>query len=187
MKHIESKEQLELILTQESRTFIMLYRSGYKQSECAVKNADYATYAKDKISLYALNLEENSELESLFNKYKAPTLLEYQNGKLAENTEGCQTPDLYLTLFEEKEKLIEDTQIIEIYSSPNCPWCKTLKDYLFSNNILFTDVDISLDPEAMKTLVMESGHKGVPQTKIGNQFVIGFDKNKLNALLNIKE
>jgi len=38
--------------------------------------------------------------------------------------------------------------MIKIYSTPFCPYCNTLKDYLKSKNIAFTDIDVSNDEKA---------------------------------------
>lgn len=34
---------------------------------------------------------------------------------------------------------------VTIYTTPNCGYCKIAKDYFKSNNIKFTEYDVSLD------------------------------------------
>ena len=52
--------------------------------------------------------------------------------------------------------------------------------------IRFKDVDISRDHKAMQDMQRRTGgNKGVPVILVNNRPVIGFDKNKLNRLLNI--
>ena len=57
---------------------------------------------------------------------------------------------------------------------------------LEDNKIRFTDYDVSKDKRKMYELIKKSGKMGTPQTEIGSGIVVGFDKDKLNRLLNIK-
>jgi len=76
---------------------------------------------------------------------------------------------------------------ITIYSTPTCHFCHMTKDYLTAHNIEFTDKDVSTDLEARQEMIDKSGQMGVPQTVIDDELVIGFDKPKLDELLDIKE
>jgi glutaredoxin 3 len=44
-----------------------------------------------------------------------------------------------------------------VYSTPTCPWCHKVKNYLKEKNIAFEDIDVSLDEkrvdEMFKNLV----------------------------------
>ncbi len=55
---------------------------------------------------------------------------------------------------------------ITVYSTPTCPWCRMLKDYLRQNKVDFRDIDVSSDHEAAREMVSKSGQTGVPQTEI---------------------
>ena len=55
---------------------------------------------------------------------------------------------------------------ITVYSTPTCPWCKKLKDFLNARNIPFTNVDVSEDREAAQKMIEKSGQMGVPQIEI---------------------
>jgi len=76
---------------------------------------------------------------------------------------------------------------IRVFSTPSCPYCFTLKEFLKQNNIEFEDIDVSKDENAAKEMVEKSGQMGVPVIEIDSQIVIGFDKEKIAKLLNIKE
>ncbi|MCK5817597.1 MAG: hypothetical protein KAH15_06290, partial [Candidatus Marinimicrobia bacterium] len=65
-------------------------------------------------------------------------------------------------------------------------WCTTLKNYFKDHNIPFRDVDVSRDMKAAETMVKRSGQRGVPQTDINGQMIVGFDKTRINQLLDIK-
>lgn len=74
-----------------------------------------------------------------------------------------------------------------VYSTPTCPYCVTLKDYLKEKNLEFEDVDISQDPARADEMIKKSGQMGVPVVDIDGEIVIGFDKEKINKSLNITE
>lgn len=76
---------------------------------------------------------------------------------------------------------------IKIYSTPTCPYCVTLKNFLKENGFEFTDVDVSRDQAALNEMVEKSGQMGVPVVDIDGQIVVGFDREKIVKLLNIKE
>ncbi len=74
---------------------------------------------------------------------------------------------------------------IKVYSTPTCPYCVTLKEFLKTSNIEFEEKDVSVDMEAQKEMVEATGQMGVPVSQIGEEWVIGFDKEKISQLLNI--
>lgn len=77
--------------------------------------------------------------------------------------------------------------MVKVYSTPNCPYCVTLKQFLKENSIEFEDIDVSKDESAQQEMIKKSGQMGVPVVDIDGEIVIGFDKEKICRLLNIKE
>ena len=74
---------------------------------------------------------------------------------------------------------------VVVFSTPTCSWCRKLKSYLKENKIRFTNVDVSRDAKAAQDMVRKTGQQGVPQMWINNVPVIGFDKQKIDKLLEI--
>lgn len=74
---------------------------------------------------------------------------------------------------------------VVVYSSPTCPHCINLKKYLDEKKVPYEDVDISKDREKAKEVFQKSGHRAVPITYIGEDFVVGFEKDKINELLEL--
>lgn len=72
-----------------------------------------------------------------------------------------------------------------IYSTPTCPWCIRVKQFLKESNILFTDRDVSMDKPAADEMVKKSGQMGVPVIDIDGEIIVGFDKDKIKQLLKI--
>lgn len=73
-----------------------------------------------------------------------------------------------------------------VFSTPGCGWCRKLKDYLKYNKIVFKEIDVSNDPKAAQDMVRKTGQQGVPQIWINNQPIVGFDKTRIDRLLDLK-
>ena len=71
-----------------------------------------------------------------------------------------------------------------IFSTNSCPYCVALKSFLEENNIEFEELNVAENMEAQKEMVEKTGQLGVPVTNIGDQWIIGFDKDKISKLLN---
>lgn len=76
---------------------------------------------------------------------------------------------------------------VRVFSTPSCPYCITLKEFLKEHNVAFEDIDVSQNKKASDEMIEKSGQMGVPVIEIGEQIVIGFDKEKITKLLNIQE
>jgi glutaredoxin-like YruB-family protein len=75
---------------------------------------------------------------------------------------------------------------IKIYSTPACPHCKAAKNYFKSLGIPFEDVDVSKDQREAEKMVQKTHQYGVPVIEVGNQIVIGFDRNKIDRILGVR-
>lgn len=73
-----------------------------------------------------------------------------------------------------------------VFSTPTCTFCNQAKRYFKEKNIRFTDVDVSKDQSAARDMMRRTGQMGVPVILINNKAIVGFDRNKINQMLNIK-
>lgn len=73
-----------------------------------------------------------------------------------------------------------------VFSTPTCPHCRNAKRYLKQKGIRFTDVDVSRDARAARDMQRISGQQGVPVITVGGRPIVGFDRGKLDRLLNLK-
>ena len=58
-----------------------------------------------------------------------------------------------------------------------------MKEYLSRQSVPFRELDVSRDSAAAAEMVRLSGQQGVPVTTIGGQTVVGFDRQRLDAIL----
>lgn len=76
---------------------------------------------------------------------------------------------------------------VTIYSTPTCHFCHMAKDFLTSKGIPFEDFNVATDLEKRKEMMDKSGQMGVPVILIEDQLIVGFDREKIVQLLDIKE
>lgn len=81
---------------------------------------------------------------------------------------------------------MEQKRVI-VFTTPTCTYCKQVKRYLAEQSIRFKDVDISRDSKAAQDMVRKSGQQGVPQLWINNRPIVGFDRPKIDKMLNLKK
>ena len=74
---------------------------------------------------------------------------------------------------------------VKVYSTPTCPWCIKIKEFLKENNIEFEEIDVSKDQKAGMELMLKTSQMGVPVLDIDGKIVSAFDKEKLKKLLKI--
>lgn len=74
---------------------------------------------------------------------------------------------------------------VKVYSTPTCPYCKMVKQFLTEHQVTFEEVDVAANQSAAQEMVTKSGQMGVPVLDIDGQIVVGFDKGKIKKLLSI--
>jgi len=84
----------------------------------------------------------------------------------------------------EKDTVKKQPRVV-VFSTPSCPWCTRVKEYLRKNNITFKDIDVSRDRKAAEDMVRMTGQTGVPVVLIGSRAIVGFDKAKIDKLLGL--
>lgn len=77
------------------------------------------------------------------------------------------------------------TKRVLIFTTPSCRYCNLAKRYFRERGVRFRDVDVSRDPEAARDMVKMSGQQGVPVIKIGSNVIVGFDRDKIDRLLDL--
>jgi len=75
--------------------------------------------------------------------------------------------------------------MVKIYSTPFCPYCATLKDYLAQHNVEYSDIDVSSNEPERDEMIKLSGQIGVPVIVIDGKVIVGFDKEAIDTALKI--
>ncbi|MDD2965388.1 MAG: glutaredoxin domain-containing protein [Bacteroidales bacterium] len=170
------------------KAYLLLYKSGSDQSECALKSiADAQT--QGELAVFAADVSHVRDIHPQYGITTVPSLLEFDNGEFRNVVKGCNGPHYYTSYFENALYAVASEgkaqKSVTVYSTPTCTWCNTLKTHLRKNGIRFHEIDVSTDQQAAEEMTRRSGQRGVPQTDIEGEMVVGFDKTRINRLLDI--
>ncbi len=189
---VNSLQDLHQRIGKEKRSFLLIYKKGSEQSDKAYKNLSEATAGVSDIGIFTADVNNVRDIHPAYSITSAPTLMEFKGNDLKNAYKGAHDPTYYLGLFEnavyvaKAEKAGKVAKQVTVYTTPTCSWCTTLKSYLNKSKIRYSEIDVSRDESAAQEMVRKSGQQGVPQTLIGGEMVIGFDKTKINRLLDIE-
>lgn len=191
-KEIISHQELIENIKDLEKVYVLLYKKGSELSECAQNSISEAVKENKNLHFFKVNVTEVRDIHDKYSVSSVPALLDFEKGELKNVIKGCNDSGYYKSLFESLihyrgEGEGKAVKSVTVYSTPTCSWCNTLKSYLRKNGIRFRDIDISRDPNKAEELVRRSGQQGVPQTEINGQIVVGFDKTRINELLEIEE
>ncbi len=189
---VNSLPDLKAKLAKEKRSFLLIYKKGSEQSDRAFQNLSRAASGASDIGIFAADVNEVRDIHSAYAVNTAPTLLEFSGEEFKNTFKGAHDASYYKGLFDnavyvaKAEKEGRKLKQVTVYTTPTCSWCTTLKSYLNKNNIRYTEIDVSRNEAAAQEMVRRSGQQGVPQTMIGGEMIVGFDKTKINRLLEIQ-
>jgi glutaredoxin 3 len=74
---------------------------------------------------------------------------------------------------------------VTIYSTPTCHFCQMAKEFFKEKGITFTEFNVAQDLEKRQEMIQKSGQMGVPVIFVGNDLIIGFDKERLVSSLGV--
>lgn len=179
-------------LKEDKKNYVLLYKKGSHTSDCSYQSISDVISSGVDVNVVAANVVEVRDIHTVYEITSAPSLLVFQGNKFEKSVKGCNDDGFYKSLFESalfSAKADEKTQTqkrVTVYSTPTCSWCTTLKNHLKNNGIRYKEIDVSKDQSAAQQMVQKSGQQGVPQTDINGEMIIGFDKTKINRLLDIQ-
>jgi glutaredoxin-like YruB-family protein len=191
MKAVHSLSELRQALQANRKSYLLIYKSGNQQSDCAFSHLTEAVSLMPGAPVFYADVNQTRDIHPFYEITSAPALLEFEHEQFKNQVKGCHAVSHYKAMFEgvifrsENLKNEKTQKRVTVYSTPTCSWCNTLKSYLRKHQVPFTDIDVSKDQRAADELVKRSGQMGVPQTDINGQMVVGFDQKRLNQLLEL--
>lgn len=75
---------------------------------------------------------------------------------------------------------------VKIYTAPGCVYCLMAKNFFKANSIQFEECDVSKDENARDEVIKKTNQVGVPVIEVGDEVIIGFDKDVLDKALGIQ-
>jgi glutaredoxin-like YruB-family protein len=187
---VQSFEELTRLASRTDRSFLLIYKEGSEQSDCALKRIRCLESSGAQAVLTA-NVLQVRDIHERLGVDTAPSLVVFRKDGVVNIVKGCQTESFYDSILsgreigavaevgEKKEKRVT------VYTTPTCSWCRTLKTYLDQHHVKYREVNVASDTVAAEAMVRKSGQQGVPQIEINGQMVVGFDRPRINQLLEI--
>lgn len=190
MKEVNSFQELKEQLKEAQKAYLLLYKPGSEPNECALKNIRQASETVENIVILSADVSKVRDIHPNYPVHSVPALLVFEKGQFRNVIKGCNENNYYRTLFEDAAFAMfaadaGPSKSVTVYTTPSCPWCTTVKNYLRQNRIAYHEVDVSRDQRAAEDLVRKSGQQGVPQTEIDGTIVVGYDRKRLDDLLGI--
>ncbi len=192
MIQINSFSELTVQLKDSEKAFLLLYKSGNENSDCAFAQVKEASQNISDMLVLAADVSVVRDIHPQYKIASVPTLIEFEKAQFKNVVKGCNQASHYKAIFEDAvffasaKNEEKPKKRVTVYSTPSCSWCTTLKNHLRQHKIYFTDVDVSKDQQAAEAMVRRSGQQGVPQTDINGEMIVGFNKQRINQLLEIK-
>jgi glutaredoxin-like YruB-family protein len=188
VKNINTLEALKKVLSKNTTSFLLLYKSGSEQSDCAIKNLGKVNI--ESVNVYSADVSMVRDIHPEYSIKSVPSFLEFSGNKLNNVYKGCHETEFFNNLiigavYTTNSASDKPQKRVTVYSTPSCSWCTRLKTYLDSKGIKYRDIDISKDQKIADDLVKRSGQQGVPQTEINGKIIVGFDQGKIDSMLGI--
>ncbi len=184
---VKDLEELKSHLKGSEKNFILFVKEGSDGSQCAL---DHLGQVEDDNKILVVDVAFAKGIHPHFGVDSVPTFLIWEDDKIRNRVKGCQSPVFYKKLISGEGTSVKGAngkpqKRVVVYSTPTCPYCNKLKQYLNKHGIRYTDVNVASNPQAAEEMVRKSGQRGVPQTDINGQIIIGFDVPKISRLLEI--
>lgn len=80
-----------------------------------------------------------------------------------------------------------DQKPVTIYSTPTCHFCQMSKDFFKEHGVQYTEHNVAADLEKRQEMIDKSGQMGVPVVLIGDDLIVGFDRNQFVEKLGLGE
>ena len=75
---------------------------------------------------------------------------------------------------------------VKIYTTPVCAYCKMAKDYFVSRSVQYEEIGLVGNEQAQRLVISKTGMVVAPIIEINGQFIVGFDRTKINEILGLK-
>ncbi|MBU1032692.1 MAG: glutaredoxin family protein [Patescibacteria group bacterium] len=72
---------------------------------------------------------------------------------------------------------------VKIYTTPTCPYCNLVKDYMVEKGIEYQEINVADDAAAANEMVKLSGQMGVPVIMVNDEVIVGWNKSELEKVL----
>ncbi len=72
---------------------------------------------------------------------------------------------------------------VTIYGAEWCAPCHTAKAYLKSRNVAYDYINVDQEPNEGRAIAERTGWMAIPIIKIAEEYILGFDRSKIDGAL----
>lgn len=189
---ISHEDQLDQVLGRDQDLLLAFVVDRSQGSTAARQALESVLASHPDARIYAVDARSVRNAAARFHVTAVPTVVRVRDGKTLDRIVGPQPPATYAALLDPAPRVRSDSSrmasrqpSVKIYVTNSCPWCRRLEAYLDQRGVRYSKVNVDNDRAAAQTMVQKSGQMGVPQAEIGGQMVVGFDKVRIDRLLNL--
>jgi glutaredoxin 3 len=81
----------------------------------------------------------------------------------------------------------DQASTVTVYGAEWCPPCHTVKAYLKSRKVGYEYVNIDEQREEGRAIAEKTGWTAIPIIRIGEEYILGFDRPKIDAALQVNK
>ena len=89
------------------------------------------------------------------------------------------------TVRKSKKQSVKKPELVKIYTTPTCPWCKKTKEFFKANKVKYREIDVASDSKARAESFEKSGQMGVPVIDINGEIIVGYDVGAFKKALGL--
>jgi len=183
---VKDFNELQALTNGKDKYFVLFSKKGSANGACAEKNLGAV---EGDFPVFLVDVSQTRDIHPRLGVTSIPTLVIVEDGQVRNFVKGCQAPAYYEKILRGEGSAVrpdgQPQKRVTVYTTPSCPYCNKLKQYLNKHGIRYTDINVAANKQAADEMVRRSGQRGVPQTDINGHIIIGFDVPKLSRMLNI--
>jgi len=80
-KNISSHDEMQSLLKEDARNYVLLFKKGSETSECSYKNIEHVLEQGLDVNVVAADVTQVRDIHTEYGVTSAPTLLVFQGGK----------------------------------------------------------------------------------------------------------
>ena len=163
-KAIKSFAELDEGISLSERSYLLLYKGGTEQSECALNRIN-SLEQRELQSIFTADVNKVHDIHPRLQVSSVPSLVVFNRGKVINVIKGCLTKSVYGSIVSGREigatpvENNKKTRQVTVYTTPTCSWCTTLKTYLKEHQVSYREVNVAADQSAAEAMVRKSGQQ----------------------------
>jgi len=166
LRNISSHDEMQSLLKEDARNYVLLFKKGSETSECSYKNIEHVLEQGLDVNVVAADVTQVRDIHTEYGVTSAPTFTGFSKAVNLKKLLKAVMMTVIINHFFESALFsakVSDNDTpqkrVTVYSTPTCSWCTTLKTHLKKNGIRFADIDVSKDQKAAEAMTKEAGNK----------------------------